>query len=249
MKTFLLVAVTLTALALQSATAQSNPEPPQISVSGSADVRVPPDEIYVNAGVETRHESLAVAKRENDERISGALEFLKRSGVEDKNIQTDFVGIEPSYDNNNVSRTKPVVYIVQKNIGIKLKKIGNFESVLTGLLTNGVNYVRGIDFRTSELRKHRDAARAMAVHAAREKADALAGELGVKRGKVYRITEYSGGGSWNWSGGWRYGYGAYQNVSQVASQAAGGTPEETEGTFSIGQISVSATVNVSFLIE
>jgi len=156
MKTFLLVAVTLTALTSQSATAQSNPEPPQISVSGSADVRVPPDEIHVNAGVETRHESLAVAKRENDDRISRALEFLKRSGVEDKNIQTDFVGIEPSYDNNNISRTKSVVYIVQKNIGIKLKKIGNFESVLTGLLTNGVNYVRGIDFRTSVLPPRRD---------------------------------------------------------------------------------------------
>ena len=114
--------------------------------------------------------------------------------------------------------------------------------------TNGVNYVHGIDFRTSELRKHRDTARAMAIQAAKEKADALASELGVKRGKVYSITENYWGGWWSWSGSYwrsRGGGGMQQNVAQNA----GGASEATEGALSVGQISVSATVNVSFLIE
>ena len=54
--------------------------------------------------------------------------------------------------------TRPVTYVVQKSIGIRITSVALFESVLTGLLTNGVNYVHGIEFRTSELRKHRDAA-------------------------------------------------------------------------------------------
>ena len=109
--------------------------------------------------------------------------------------------------------------------------------------------MHGIEFRTSQLRKHRDTARAMAVRAAREKADALASELGVKRGKVYNINASEWGGWWSSSSsywGGRYGGGMYQNAVQNVSSAA---PESADSTLSVGQINVSATVNVSFLIE
>ena len=219
----------------------------QINVSGSAEVKVTPDEIRLNVGVETRHESLAEAKRQNDENVSRALSFLKRSGVKDKDVQTDFLAVEPLYD-HDVSRTKPVAYLVQKSIGCRITSIPLFESVLTGLLANGVNYVHGIEFRTSELRKHRDVARAIAIQAAKEKADALASQLGVKRGRVFSISENYSGGWWGWTGGnWRSrgGGGMQQNVLQNA----GGTAESGDSTLSVGQISVSATVNVSFGIE
>ena len=123
----------------------------------------------------------------------------------------------------------------------------NYEDILTGLINNGVNTVQGIEFHTSELRKYRDQARAMAIKAAREKADAMASELGVKRGKVYSVNVNDAGGWYGngygyWGGG--YGGGAFQN----SVQNAGGTSVEEE-TFSAGQISVSATVSASFLIE
>ena len=65
--------------------------------------------------------------------------------------------------------TQPVYYIVRKTIGIKLTNISGFDGVLSGLITNGVNNVQGIDFRTSELRKYRDKARTLAIQAAKEK--------------------------------------------------------------------------------
>lgn len=218
-----------------------------ISVSGSAEVKVAPDEIYLRVGVETRQENLESAKKENDERVSKALAFLTARDVKAKDVQTDFINIEPTYD-SNVSRTKPVTYDVRKSIEVKLTKIESFEAILTGMLTNGVNTVHGIEFRTSQLRQHRDAARAMAIRAAKEKADALASELGVKRGKVYSINANDSGGWWGSSGsylgGWNGG-GMYQNAVQNVT----GLPEAADNTVSIGQISVSASVNVSFLIE
>ena len=247
MKRNLLLAAIITILSLTRAFSQVSPQPPMITVSGSAEVKVAPDEIYVRVGVETRHESLDDAKRENDERVSKALAFLKASDVKGKDVQTDFISVEPSYDYSS-SRTKPVTYIVRKSIEVRLTKIDSFESVLTGLLTHGVNAVHGIEFRTSQLRKHRDVARAMAIRAAKEKADALASELGVKRGKVYTINASDLGGWWSPSGsywGGRYGGGVAQNVVQNA----GSPPQTGDGTLSIGQISVSASVNVSFLID
>jgi hypothetical protein len=247
MRTHLLLAVTVATLPLARAFAQSPAQPPLISVSSSAEVKVAPDEIYLRVGVETRHANLEDAKRQNDERVAKALGFLEAHDVKGKDVQTDFVSIEPTYD-NDLSRTRPVIYIVRKSIEVKLAAIEAFEGLLTGLLTNGVNHVHGIEFRTSQLRKHRDSARALAIRAAREKADALAAELGVNRGRVHSINANDSGGWWSTAGsywGGRYGAGMQQN----AIQDSGAPPEAGGGTLSLGQISVSASVNVSFLIE
>jgi uncharacterized protein YggE len=245
MKKQLILAVVL--ISLTSAIAQTVP-PPQVSLSGSAEVKVAPDEIMLNVAVETRDEALEPARLENDQKIAAALLFLKQSGITNKDIKTDFINIRPDYDYNG-SHVKPVAYIVRKNIEIRLTDIASFQKILTGLLTNGVNYVNGIDFRTTQLRKYRDQARAMAVRAAKEKAEALTSELGVKMGKVISISAYDSGGStssnyWGMNRGFSGGGNAVQNISVV-----NGASDVAEDTFAVGQISVSATVNVSFLIE
>ena len=171
-----------------------------------------------------------------------ALGFLKASGVPDKDVQTDFISVAPEYG-NDLTRTKPVVYIIRKSIEIKLTSVTNLEPVLTGLLNNGVNHIHNVDFRTTQLRKYRDQARAMAIRAAREKADALAQELGVKCGKPININASEWGGWWSGSGsywGGRGGYG-FNNVAQNAVQNAGGPSDSPGETLSVGQISVSAT--------
>ena len=47
--------------------------PPQLNVTGPAEIKVVPDEIDMQLGVESRHSTLSEAKRENDERVSRAL--------------------------------------------------------------------------------------------------------------------------------------------------------------------------------
>jgi uncharacterized protein len=249
MKTPLFLLLVSIALPATRGLAQFNPQPPQINVSGSAEVKVAPDEIRISVGVETRHENLDEATRQHDERMKTALGFLKTSGVPDKNVQTDFINVQPEYD-SNVSRVKPVVYIVRKSIGIKLTTVTNLEPVLTGLLKHGANYIHDIDFRTTQLRKHRDQARALAIRAAREKADAFARELGVTCGKPININASEWGGWWSSSGSnWGWGGRNYSAQSQNTVQNMGGSSDSAGETLSIGQISVSATVNVSFLIE
>jgi hypothetical protein len=216
-----------------------------ISISGTAEVKVVPDEIHLRVGVETRHENLGDAKKQNDERITKTLAFLKENQIGDRDIQTDYISIEPRFE-DSLSRTKPVIYEVRKAIEIRLTKLEGFEGILSGLLTNGVTTVQGIDFRTTQLRKHRDTARAMAIRAAQEKADALASELGVKRGKVFSISANEWGGSWSPSSSY---WGGSRFQSQNVTQNSGGESTSENGTLSLGQISVSASVNVSFLIE
>ncbi|HSM15517.1 MAG TPA: SIMPL domain-containing protein, partial [Gemmatimonadales bacterium] len=109
------------------------------------------------------------------------------------------------------------------------------------------NYVHGIQFRTTELRTHRDTARAMALRAAQEKARLMARELDREVGKPVLIRE-DHSGWWSWYGGWwgsRGGQAMAQNVTQNAPPTGGAL----EGTTAPGQISVTARVTVTFDLE
>jgi hypothetical protein len=217
-----------------------------ISVSGTAEIRVPPDEVNLRLGIESRSPELAAAVKENDDRTAAVLKFLKESGIAAKDVQTDFVEIQPNYlRERDQQKLVPEYFAVRRNIGVRLRKVAQFDAVLAGALKNGVNHVLGIEFRTTELRKHRDAARQQAIRAAKEKAEALAKELDIKVGKAVTIQEQTGGGYWGWSGGMNYMANA---ISQNVSQAAAGG-ESSDGNLAVGMISVTATVHVTFKLE
>ena len=245
MKKQILLSLATAVLSLAIAQAE-----PQIDVTGNAEVKVAPDEITISTGVETRDAQLNVATRQNDERIASALAFLKKSGVPDKDVQTDFIQVQPDYGPGN-DAVEPRFYIARKSIEVKLTSITNLEAIVTGLLNNGVNNIQNVEFKTTQLRKYRDQARAMAITAAKEKADALCKELDVKRGKPLSINASENTGYWGgWYGNrWNWRYNQMMNGSQNAVQDTGGGSDSAGETMSIGQISVSATVNVSFAIQ
>ncbi len=225
---------------------QVSQEPRLITVSGDADVRVVPDEVIITLGVETWDKDLNVAKSQNDERVRQVLALVKDYGIQSQHIQTEHISIEPRY-NDSYERHDFIGFFVRKTIVITLKDISKFEDLLTSVLQGGVNYVHGIQFRTTDLRKYRDEARALAIKAAQEKAIALAGELGQKVGEPYTIHEDQVGW-WSWYNSWwgsRWGGGMAQNVIQEV----GGDSLAAEGTMAPGQITVNARVTVSFELE
>lgn len=214
---------------------------PSIHVSGTAEVRVVPDEVHLTIGLESRHKALDVAKAGNDQAVAATMKFLKESGIEAKDIQTDYINVRTEYENNSRSEHEKF-FVASRALGIRIRKIGDFEKLLTGVLRSGANSVQGIDFRTTESRKHRDQARKLAIKAAREKAEALAGELGAKVGKPLVIREVA-------APGWEFGVANLKtfNNSQAMAQAPAGDGDHEE--LAVGQISVSATVQVTFALE
>jgi uncharacterized protein YggE len=236
--------VGLAALGSPCARAQVQPPPRLINVSGSADIKVAPDEVNLSVGVVTHNESLDLARKENDESVSRALAFLAQNGVKAKDIKTDYISIEPVYlrasRGDALPAMKPAYYNVRKGIGIRVADVHGFDALYSGLIDSGVNEVTGVEFRTTELRKYKDQARATAIRAAKDKAEAMAAELGVKVGKPWSINVN------DWSG---FGYRMGANSSQNLAQAAAGVAGDEGPSFSAGEISVTANVSVSFLIE
>lgn len=222
--------------------------PRTISVVGSAEVKVPPDEVSIQLGVESYDKSLGKAKRENDDRMKKIIAAAKGAGAEEKRIATEQVSIEPRYESGRSYGPTALAldgYMVRRSVQVTLQEVSKFEAVLSAALEAGANVVHGVNFTTTELRKHRDQARAMAIKAALEKATALAKELGRKPGKPRTINE-SGGGFWGGYGSWGgRGGGQVQNVSQ--SLGGGGT--ELDGAMAPGLVSVTANVSVQFDLE
>ena len=220
-----------------------------ISVTGQAEVRVAPSQVNIIFGVETRNKALPAAKQENDKRVQAVVQSTRSLGVATKDIQTDYIQVEPSYDEVNHA---PVLeyYIVRKTVSVTLTDVSKFENLLSGALEAGASHVIGVQFLNTELRTHRDEARARAIQAAREKAVALAHELNARVGKVITINEYGSGAPWHsynntWSGT-RYG-GAGMN--QISVQAAGNPGELIGDAIALGRIGITAAVSVTFELE
>jgi uncharacterized protein YggE len=238
------------ALAQAGATqpAGSAAPPRTISVTGNAEVLVVPDEVDLTLGVESSDMRLLTAKSKNDEVVTQVLTITQDLGIDAKYVKTDYISIEPRYDNSYKQPTF-LGFWVRKNIVITLKDITKYEDLLGRCLEAGVNYVQGIEFRTSELRKYRDQARALAVKAAQEKAAAMAKELGQTIGQPLSIHEdynrwYSPWNSW-WGGG--YSSGMAQNTIQNAPSAT--APQESDSQLAPGQIAVDASVTVDFELK
>ena len=216
-----------------------------ISVTGDATVKVVPDEVIITLGVETQDADLNQAKEENDKRVRRVIALAKSHGIEAKHIQTDFINIRPEYEDRSYAVDQIVGYRVGKTIVITLRDIEEFDSLLTDVLELGANYLHGVEFRTTELRKYRDQARSLAINAAEEKATALAAELDRSIGAPTYINENHSGWWSSYGSWWGYRWG-YSMMSQNVVQNAGLEGYTTEGGVAPGQIKVSASVSVTF---
>lgn len=224
--------------AAANASAQDKPEPRLVTVAGEAEVNVAPDEVVFDLTVSTFNKELRVAKAQTDERLKNIIALAKRHGVADADTQTDYVNLAPHYRGNNEARTL-LGYSVRKDLVLTLRDVARAEGLLSELLDSGVTRVNSVGFRSSQMRKHRDQARDMAMRAAREKAAALAGAVGQKIGKAYSIEEDAPSPR---------SYAA-QNVMSNAGSYESDSSSASEGTLAIGLIKISARVTVKFELE
>ncbi|HEV7921963.1 MAG TPA: SIMPL domain-containing protein [Thermoanaerobaculia bacterium] len=216
-------------------------EPPNrtISTSGDATVRVVPDQAVINLGIDSFALTLAEATRINAEVGARLLAAVKKAGIEQKDIAIDTLRLDLHYKDSSHPAKGIEGYDAERSYAITVRNVDRVETVLRAALDAGANSIGGVQFRTTEARKYRDEARRMAIRAAYEKAQLLAGELGAKVGSPVTITE----SAYNW-----YGYYGRQNnnlMQQNAVQEAGGGAPPDEA-IAPGQLSVAASISVVF---
>jgi uncharacterized protein len=216
------------------ANAQTQPAPPLariITVTGDAEVKVSPDEAVMTWAVETFNKDLLTAKKQNDKLVQKVLEVTARNGVKGNDIKTDFINIEPRYQETPEQRLL-TGFVVRKTMALRIREFSKLEKILSDALQAGVNNVYGLEFQTSKLLETRKKARVLALLAAKTKASEMAGALDLKLGDVLSIQENGGAAT------------AYSfNAQNVASRDAASS---ILGSIAPGQISVTSSVTISF---
>jgi uncharacterized protein YggE len=210
--------------------------PRSISVSGTAEVQVPPDEAFLTLAIDSTDKDLAVAKTQNDGRVKKLIALAKHAGVEEKHIQTSTLTMEPEYSEEKIP--KFLDFKVSQTLVVELMDLSKYDALMTDVLRAGVNRVDGLQFIVAEPRKYRDEARSKALTAAHEKAIAMAATLGQTIGKPLEINEGDDLGPI---------FGRANTNVQASAFALG--PQREEATVASGQVAIRASVRVTFQLE
>ncbi|HLJ89886.1 MAG TPA: SIMPL domain-containing protein [Candidatus Angelobacter sp.] len=183
-------AVALLVLTLTAA-AQNHDEdrqsPKTVRTTGTGEVKVVPDRAVVELGVEKEGPTAGAAKRAEDAVARKLLGSLYANGVDEKDIQTTYLSLQPEVRYEKKVRVN--YFSAQQTMSVTVRDLSKLDQILESLIGAGGNQINSITYQTSEPRKYRDQARELAVKAAREKAEALAKALGQEIGKARLIDE------------------------------------------------------------
>jgi uncharacterized protein YggE len=203
--------------------------PKIVKTTGTAEVRVTPDRAVIQIGVERQSATAKGAKAIVDSTSRKILAALKASGIEDKDIQTAYLDLQPtSYYRKNVRITN---FTASQALSLTVRELSKMDNVMDAVMSAGANRIDGIQYESSELRRFRDQARDEATQAAKEKAVALAQALGNQVGNTHSIEEDQ---QWN-----SFGVAANAVVESGATRSKGPSTAP-------GQLTVTASVIVSF---
>ena len=250
MRKFLILFI-FTLIGVLSVSAQDTDKMPTITVTGTAEMQVAPDQVVFSLDVTKIDKNLQIAKRLNDETVGKVLELTRRFSILPQNVKTDYISVEMKYEQIRDAKKKVYDedgdevgakifkgYEVSKTVIVKLTDISRFEEFFAEALKTGITEVNSVKFETSMLRENKDKARDLAMKAAQEKASAMATSIGQTIGKAIRVIE---GNTANQN----YSYSANLTSNTVS---VGGNFSEGVATFAPGAIKVEAQVTISFLL-
>lgn len=169
-----------------------------ISVSGSGEVLAVSDIASLSVNLTKDGATAKEAQDLLNESITKTLNYLKDQKIEDKDIKSEYGGLNPKYSYEKCytypcpSNSKIVGYTATQSITIKVREVDNANIIKTGLADLGITDMSGPTFGMDDEEAFKDQARSKAIEEAKAKAEVLAKELGVKLGKVVNFTEDNG---------------------------------------------------------
>jgi uncharacterized protein YggE len=177
-------------------TAQEGSVMRTISVTGTGQASAQPDVAVVRIGVTTEADTAQEALTQNNQQMQALLEALADSGIEQENIQTSFVQLQPRYNQptgQEGGSLELAGYTAVNIVEVRVEDINRVGEVLDAAVSAGANTVEGIFFEISDPSGLYAQAMDGAMADARLKAEHLASLAGAELGEILSITEGAAG--------------------------------------------------------
>lgn len=164
---------------------------PILTVSGTGQARVAPDEATVRLGVLAQAPTAREAQDRVNRVANAVLEAIRKVGVPAERIQTTGLSLNPQYAQGRSDSQGPRItgYQASNTVAVRLDDLAKVGPVIDGGLAAGANNLDGVEFGLRNDAAGRAAALTDAVAAARGKAEALAKALHVRLVEILEVAE------------------------------------------------------------
>jgi len=166
----------------------------RLDVSASGEVTRVPDLAIISAGVQTLQPTATAAIEENAARMERVRAALKRAGIEDRDIQTSSINLNPEYQYDQNRPPRLTGYRATNTVNVKFRDLKRTGSILDALVAEGANQINGPNLTVDKPEAALDEARTKAIANGRARADLYARALGMR---VVRLISVSDGGGYN----------------------------------------------------
>jgi uncharacterized protein YggE len=180
----------VSAFSVWSATKPNNLE--RFSVTGSGTVYAKADIANLSVGFKTTvKKTAAEATKENADKMNEIISAVKTLGVEAKDIKTTNYSLRPVYNWTEKEGQQLVGYEVSQNADIKIRDLDKIGDIIAQTTAKGANQVGDISFTIDDEYQLKNEARELAITKAKEKAEIIAKQTGMKLGKIKGVYESS----------------------------------------------------------
>ena len=164
----------------------------RLDISATGEVTRVPDVAIISTGVVTRSATAGGAIQQASSRMARVRAALKAAGVDDRDIQTSNLSLNPEYTYANNQPPKLNGYTASNQLSVRFRDIANAGKIIDALVAEGANQINGPTLTIDKPEAALDEARAKAVAAARARADLYARSLGLGIVRVVSVSESGG---------------------------------------------------------
>jgi uncharacterized protein len=164
----------------------------RLDVSATGEVTRVPDIAVISTGVVTRAATATAAIQQNATRMERVRAALKRAGIEDKDIQTSAINLNPEYVYAERQPPRLTGYTASNQVSVRFRDIRKTGEILDALVAEGANQINGPSLTIDKPEQALDEARLKAVANGRARADLYARALGMRVVRLLSVSESGG---------------------------------------------------------
>lgn len=238
-KALLVSALLLAALVLGACgpTVSANANVPAVrtlSVSGTGQAYLSPNIAYIYVGVHTEEATAADAVEANNAQTQKVINALKEAGVDAKDIRTSNFSIWPNQQYGPDGQPTSLRYVVDNSVYVTVRELESLGDLLDAAIAAGANSINSVQFDVADNSEALKKAREEAVKDAQKQAQELADAAGMSLGEVQSIS---------------FNESAPVPYMEFGKGGGGGAAAESAVPINPGQLTVSATVSISYAIK
>lgn len=217
-----------------------------IIVNGDAEVRKAPDKADVSISIQEENKSLEEARRLTEAQLKSLYRIAKELGIPEKDMKTSYSSVQPVYDYTNGKQVFRA-YSVNHQIQITLRKLDQLAVLMEKLLDARIDQIDNVQYGLQDENVSKDEALKKALERAKLKASAMASAYGETLGRVIQINESGVDYQPIPMPMMRKAFAMEASDSGMVASAPPAPPLPPAAP--TGEISINATVNVTFALK